>query len=474
MCWALASPVGSSPDDDFHLASIWCAAGEKPNECQTVAVESERAIPAALARISCFAQNPNKSAACQIALLNHNNNDLITTARGNFQGLYPPLYYLTMSPLVSSSIETSAILMRIVNILLFVGLTTVLYVLLPINRRISLVWGLALSLVPLGLFLIASNNPSAWAIISAGTLWIALVGYFESSGAKKAGLGIVAALAAVVGAGARADSAIYVLVAIAVATVLTVCRERRWIVSALLPVVLAVAAAIFYFSTTQSLVATSGLPGSSGSADRRHLLFTNFFNEVPSLWAGVFGFWGLGWLDTFMPAIVWVGSLGCFAALAFVGLASLSNRKVLAAGLVLSILWLLPTYVLVQSHGGKVQPRYILPLITILIGVVLWQAGRVRLMLSTGQVVALVLTLSAVNAIAMHFNMRRYITGAGVVGWNLDAGVKWWWNTPVPPMAVWTFGSLSFAAFLLIVARETLLTPAPDVPHQEILPTVSL
>ena len=28
-CWALASPVGSSPDDNFHLASIWCAGGNE-------------------------------------------------------------------------------------------------------------------------------------------------------------------------------------------------------------------------------------------------------------------------------------------------------------------------------------------------------------------------------------------------------------------------------------------------------------
>ena len=25
--WVLASPVGSSPDDDYHMASIWCGQG---------------------------------------------------------------------------------------------------------------------------------------------------------------------------------------------------------------------------------------------------------------------------------------------------------------------------------------------------------------------------------------------------------------------------------------------------------------
>ena len=27
--WAVTSPVGASPDDDYHLSSIWCAGGEQ-------------------------------------------------------------------------------------------------------------------------------------------------------------------------------------------------------------------------------------------------------------------------------------------------------------------------------------------------------------------------------------------------------------------------------------------------------------
>ena len=47
-----------------------------------------------------------------------------------------------------------------------------------------------------------------------------------------------------------------------------------------------------------------GRPDCPRQASWRHLFVTNFLN-VPSLWAGVFGFKGLGWLDTFMPAVVW-------------------------------------------------------------------------------------------------------------------------------------------------------------------------
>ncbi|MHB8298927.1 MAG: DUF2142 domain-containing protein [Dermatophilaceae bacterium] len=476
-CWALASPVGSSPDDDFHLASIWCAAGDKANECHTVSDQGKRAIPEALGKASCFAFRPKQSAACQGTSLDDKQNGFITTSRGNFQGLYPPLYYLTMNPFVTSNIAVSAVLMRIVNILLFVGLTTVLYLLLPVKRRPSLVWGLSISLVPLGLFLVASNNPSAWAIISAGTLWISLVGYFESSGAKKAGLGAVAALSTVLGAGARADAAVYAVVAIVVAAVLTARLNRRWVISALLPFTLAVTAVVFYFSTKQSLYAGSGFQ--SGASPGRPLtwhalLFTDFLN-VPSLWAGVFGSWALGWLDTFMPAIVWVGSLGAFAGLVFAGLASQSTRKLLAVAMVLGAMWFFPTYILVKSGnvvGDAVQPRYILPLVVMLGGLALLQVGGAVLRLSKAQGVVLVATLSGANAIALYFNMRRYITGADVTSWNLNTAAQWWWSIPVSPMTVWAVGSLSFAACLLVIALGTMRArPADVVPHPETAPS---
>ena len=481
MSWALASPVGSSPDDDYHLASIWCAAGDNANECRTVGDETKRAVPEALTRSACFRYKPEQSAACQGKNFDAGQSGLVTTSRGNFSGSYPPLYYLTMNLFVISKIDVSVVLMRIVNILLVVGLFTVLYMLLPVNRRLSLVWGLAISVVPLGLFVVASNNPSAWAIISAGTLWISLVGYFESSGAKKAGLGAIAALSTVLGAGARADAAVYAVIAIGAVVLLTARLNRRWIMSALLPFALAVTAAVLFFTTRQSSIGLSGMPIGSGAPSQalswRDLFLANSLN-VPSLWVGVFGTWGLGWLDTAVPAVVWVGSLGCFAALAFAGLVSHSTRKLLALTMTLGALWLIPTYVSVQSGvigGPQVQPRYILPLMILFGGIALFHVGGESLRLSKLQVVALVSTLSVANALALHFNMRRYTTGVGGKSRNPNTANEWWWSIPVSPASVWVVGSLSFAAFLMIIAMGTLFTRPQDqgFEHGAIVPVRS-
>ena len=45
LSWGLSSPPGSSPDDDYHLASIWCAAGEVDGRCEAATDPDERFVP---------------------------------------------------------------------------------------------------------------------------------------------------------------------------------------------------------------------------------------------------------------------------------------------------------------------------------------------------------------------------------------------------------------------------------------------
>jgi len=459
MCWALASPIGSSPDDDFHLASIWCAGGDVAGQCEAVADPEQRAIPASVLGATCFAFKPHQTGSCQDF---GTGGEMVSTDRGNFTGSYPPVFYSTMNLFVSSGIEVSALVMRFVNIALLVGIASVLYAVLPPNRRLTLVWGFAATVVPLGVFLIASNNPSSWAVISAGTLWVALLGYFESTGRRKIALGILSVVTAVMGAGARADAAVYVILAVLIVGVLSAKWNRVWAISAILPIGLIGIAAAFYGFAQQSSSALSGL-GPSGATDPppnwMSLLATNLL-EVPSLWVGVFGSWKLGWLDTTLPGIVWVGGFGAFAALVFVGLRWQSPRKLVAVVAMLGAMWVVPTFILQQSQvavGSEVQPRYLLPLIVMLAGVSFLGPAHRRIELSATQTVALVAVLSVANSVALMFNMRRYVTGEDVAGVDVDDAPPWWWsNLPLSPLIIWILGSVAFALFLGIISRTEL------------------
>src|SRR4051794_13144876 len=64
--WALSSPVGASPDEDYHLTSIWCGQGIEAGQCEAADAPSNRKIPASLLYgPKCFAFHPETSAQCQ-------------------------------------------------------------------------------------------------------------------------------------------------------------------------------------------------------------------------------------------------------------------------------------------------------------------------------------------------------------------------------------------------------------------------
>ncbi|WP_309615956.1 DUF2142 domain-containing protein [Salinibacterium sp.] len=493
--WGLSSPVGSSPDDEFHLASIWC--GQENSRCAAGETPGERMVsPELLIDAVCYAYKPGVSAECQGEDFGSTPGQLIESDRGNFSALYPPVFYAAMSLLAGSNVETSVMLMRIANAALFVGLMTTTFLLLPQRRRLTLVWASVITAVPLGMFIIPSTNPSSWAILSAALLWISLLGYFESTGKRKVGLAVVALVAAVMGAGARADAALYAILAIALVMLITARRDAGYWIQAILPASLIAVAGLLYLTANQSAALTAGLPPVDGGIGLSPIgLIASNLLLVPSLWAGVFGSWNLGWLDTALPPTVWIATLGSFCAVAYVGIGSKVRRKTLALAIVLAALWLVPTVVLVRTNalvGSYVQPRYILPLMILLAGFALLQRRSTQdgsdtpLHLTSLQALVPVVALSVANSISLHTNIRRYVTGTDLSGVNLDTNHEWWWSIPTSPMFVWIVGSISFALLLfclcsLLIRRREASTvmsansATPDwTPDDLEIPTASL
>src|SRR5690606_38664776 len=131
--------------------------------------------------------------------------------------------------------NASVLVMRLVNVTLFVALVAALGALLPRGRRAPLVWGATIVSVPLGMFLVPSLNPSSWAIASGVMLWVAYAQYLrETNSRRRVVFAAFALVAAVMGAGARADSAIYNVIAIGAVSILLVERTRRFWISSLL------------------------------------------------------------------------------------------------------------------------------------------------------------------------------------------------------------------------------------------------
>lgn len=222
-------------------------------------------MPRALTFVACYAFDPEQSAGCQEPCFAAPQVANTRTRRGSFDDEYPPVYYRVMSLAPGSVIEASALAGRLFNVALFVVLSTIVFVLLWATRRPNLLWGWLLTAVPLGLVLIASNNPSGWAAAGVGTAWISLLGYYESEG-----------------------------------------RRRSFYFASILPLLGAIVALVFFLQSRQAGVGACGFSGGQtrpwGEFSPSALISYNLL-EVPFLWVGVFGAWNLGWLDTGPPGL---------------------------------------------------------------------------------------------------------------------------------------------------------------------------
>lgn len=462
--WAIASPVGAAPDDDFHLASIWCSLGDREGLCAEGDAANEREVSERLVESSsCFKSESTQSAQCEL-----DDESTVSTSRGNFAGNYPPVFYTVMGVFAGPDVALSTVLMRLFNAALFVGAVTAVLALLRPGQRGPAIWASVVTLVPLGVFVIASVNPSSWAIIAGLLVWISCYGYLTAeTRARRISLGAIAVVLAIMGAGARGDSAVFVAFSALAAMVLTFTHVRSWWRLSILPFAVIVIGAFFFLiagQSTEIAAVGAGSAGSAGAAGAAEVatetaaggsriagLLSNLM-DLPWLWTGGTGTWGLGWLDTPMPVAVWVLMIGVLVALIFWGLRVTSVRKGLVLVMALGALTVIPLYILFGKNlrvGEWVQPRYLLPLLVILVSVALYGFAKDHLGISRVQAGIVFLAVAVSNSLALHNNMRRYISGLGDGGFNLNANIEWWWNLPVSPMIVWFGGSAAFALMLL-------------------------
>jgi hypothetical protein len=201
-----------------------------------------------------------------------------------------------------------------------------------------------------------------------------------------------------------------------------------------------------------------------------NLLWNNIW-DAPALWLGFVGgypFGSLGWLDTLLPQFVPFSLMFVVAAVTFAGMRQSRLKRQIALIAIILCSWALPVYILQLGGfivGEQFQPRYLLPIFMVAVGVtILQERGTPGLTWSRFQVLALGLPLVMAQSIALHTGIRRYTTGFGLGGWDLDASREWWWLFMPEFMSattVWIIGSSAFAILAALVLFEGTLQLRP-------------
>ena len=101
--WAFASPIGSTPDDDYHLVSIWCGQGFRDGICEEGSEPREVVVRETLMEYSfCYAGKPDKTGGCE------QTDSFSPTTRSN-AGENPRVFYWAASWFASNDLTASII-----------------------------------------------------------------------------------------------------------------------------------------------------------------------------------------------------------------------------------------------------------------------------------------------------------------------------------------------------------------------------
>lgn len=162
---ALLSPPGAVHDEWYHAASIWCGQGEREPYCP------EKFPEIGTARTNLDAIDCKRSQ--EVPLICPTENVGESEYISNF-GLYPPVYYFTLSWFVSSWDDGAIAVLRVVNALIISTVLALLAILLPSRYRVVLFLVILGTFSGTGYFLFSSINPSSWVSLGIGVGWLGI------------------------------------------------------------------------------------------------------------------------------------------------------------------------------------------------------------------------------------------------------------------------------------------------------------
>ena len=461
--WAISSPIGSSADDNFHLTTIFCAKDSK--QCLKTSVPDQVLIERTIGEFPpCYVgfpagepgidRNYSKSSG---ECLKNIPKEYIETNKFNQYQQYPNTYYNFMANFVTDNTLFTVYFLRILN----VGIASFLILLLLNVATNQIVYPftrmLLTAIYPVGIFFVASNNPSSWMITGLITNWAFLAAIIINLktnqsklvvGGSIVGYLISGLLAAV----SRFDSVYYLFILNVSVLILFIDRKilSKYFLKILPAFLLVIFISITMFFQNSGSARVLGnivsknysyIPASSTSGQPNSIV--NTLLELPSYMLSIFGgqrpYWtqfsgelpweyayGVGWLEFSFPSIVSILLLFSMALLLANSLDAYTKKNTIVLVLVfISIVIYIVGWRLLKNYEPYYyfQPRYLAGFIIASYGLLLTTfktkaIGKLQsILIVTSTTTASVVSWAAVSA--------RYSLGPNYAWSNFWANESW-------------------------------------------------
>lgn len=456
--WAASSPIAGSPDDDYHLGSIWCPRPIDESGCKfhvkdgvISAVEVPEVIPDSK---KCIAFKPEKDASCSLSTPD---DKVVPTERFD-DGGYPWGYYQLHHLLVGEDVYQSVVMMRLLNVFIGLGGLFLVGALAAPHIRHPLFIASFTAWVPMGVYFIASNNPTSWALSGCLIYGASLLASTEARGWRRWALLATMSLGAALATTSRTDSAFYLFViSLAMWFFIKITRDR--LPTLLLSLAMAAFGLVILSSTgqTANLTADGGWPTYPKLETWR--IFVLNLQSLPEHIASWWGLqWGPGWFD--VPLLGWstLAMIFVVGGVVFVAAEKLHVRKILATTVMIGALFGIPAVSLTLRQVQPVvfyQGRYMLPLLAVALLIWLTRRDQKIFFRSPGQLTLLIIIVVWANSMALRQVIRRY--SAGITDHTIiEFTDPVWWPWPISPATLWALGSLAMLIGVVSIVVVTI------------------
>jgi hypothetical protein len=452
VCWALSSPINSTPDEGYHIPSIWCGQGVQEPKCLSMPGNADVRV----------VRVPDLSNLCFRKSVCNQQSEHALSGAGILNGNYPKPYYWTMNYFVGPNMTQSILAMRVFNSTIAALFFFSQAILCTNKKYISWLTGFTFTIIPLGMSLIASINPSGWAITGTLNSWMFLLiakTLPKENWRKRIVAWALWALSGFMCIASRFDATIFLIVTNLIVLIATDVRiaKLNWKFLIGIPAVTFSFFAVLrnqlpFLNWTLNWLTHFNTESLNPNGPSLHIWITHWMINVVSIPIEAFGEGRLGAEIVDIPRVVPILGIALLGAALLFAFVQVNRKQVF----VTVTSFMLMTAVVMRIANMEldlfnVSGRYILPLVPYIVGSCIYFSSSPLQLMEVSQLRRIVIVcMTIAHTLSLYAVVEQNVMGTSFGIQILEVGTEeWWWEkSPVGPNFFILIGSISFYRFI--------------------------